>query len=53
MDFIIQAIVSGTLMGSIYGLAALGLTLIFGVIKVINFAHGSCLMVDVYRILGC
>jgi len=48
MDFIIQAIVSGTLMGSIYGLAALGLTLIFGVIKVINFAHGSCLMVGMY-----
>ena len=48
MDFIIQVIVSGILMGSIYGLAALGLTLIFGVIKVINFAHGSCLMVGMY-----
>ena len=35
-------------MGSIYGLAALGLTLIFGVLKVINFAHGSLLMVSMY-----
>jgi branched-chain amino acid transport system permease protein len=35
-------------MGSIYGLAALGLTLIFGVLKVINFAHGSLLMVGMY-----
>lgn len=48
MDTILQGIVNGTLMGSIYGLAALGLTLIFGVIKVINFAHGSCLMVGMY-----
>jgi branched-chain amino acid transport system permease protein len=35
-------------MGSIYGLAALGLTIIFGVLKVINFAHGSLLMVGMY-----
>jgi branched-chain amino acid transport system permease protein len=35
-------------MGSIYGLTALGLTLIFGVLKVINFAHGSLLMVGMY-----
>ncbi len=48
MDVILQAIVNGTLTGSIYGLAALGLTLVFGVIKVINFAHGSCLMVGMY-----
>jgi branched-chain amino acid transport system permease protein len=48
MDVIIQSIINGTLTGSIYGLAALGLTLIFGVIKVINFAHGSLLMVGMY-----
>jgi len=35
-------------MGSIYGLTALGLTIIFGVLKVINFAHGSLLMVGMY-----
>jgi branched-chain amino acid transport system permease protein len=35
-------------MGSIYGLTALGLTLVFGVLKVINFAHGSFLMVGMY-----
>lgn len=35
-------------MGSIYGLTALGLTLIFGVLKVINFAHGSLLMVGMF-----
>ena len=47
-DLILQATVNGILMGSIYGLTALGLTLIFGVIKVINFAHGSLLMVGMY-----
>ncbi|WP_320169486.1 branched-chain amino acid ABC transporter permease [Maridesulfovibrio sp.] len=46
--FILQDIISGILMGSIYGLIALGLTLVFGVLKVINFAHGSFLMVGMY-----
>lgn len=45
---IIEAIINGVLMGSIYGLTALGLTLIFGVMKVINFAHGTHLMIMMY-----
>jgi branched-chain amino acid transport system permease protein len=48
MLFILEDTINGILMGSIYGLAALGLTLIFGVMKVINFAHGSLLMVGMY-----
>jgi len=48
MDVIIQAIINGVMTGSYYGLAALGLTLVFGVIKVINFAHGSLLMVGMF-----
>src|SRR5512137_2857428 len=48
MLFVIEDTLNGILMGSIYGLAALGLTLIFGVLKVINFAHGSLLMVGMY-----
>jgi branched-chain amino acid transport system permease protein len=40
--------INGVLMGSIYGLTALGLSVIFGVLKVINFAHGSLLMVAMY-----
>ncbi len=39
-----SAILNGILMGSIYGLTAVGLTLIFGVLKVINFAQGAFLM---------
>lgn len=48
MIFFLQDVINGLLMGSIYGLTALGLTLIFGVLKVINFAHGSLLMVGMY-----
>ncbi len=42
------AIVSGILLGSIYALMAAGLNLIFGVVKVINFAHGALLMLGMY-----
>ena len=48
MIYTIQDIINGILMGSIYGLTAMGLTVIFGVLKVINFAHGSLLMVAMY-----
>ncbi len=48
MIHLLEDTINGILMGSIYGLAALGLTLIFGVLKVINFAHGSLLMVGMY-----
>ena len=48
MLYIIEDAINGILMGSIYGLTALGLTIIFGVLKVINFAHGSLLMVGMY-----
>ena len=39
MIYLIEDIINGILMGSIYGLTALGLTIIFGVLKVINFAR--------------
>jgi branched-chain amino acid transport system permease protein len=48
MIYILEDTINGILMGSIYGLTALGLTIIFGVLKVINFAHGSMLMVGMY-----
>jgi branched-chain amino acid transport system permease protein len=48
MLYIVEDTINGILMGSIYGLTALGLTIIFGVLKVINFAHGSLLMVSMY-----
>jgi branched-chain amino acid transport system permease protein len=47
-SLVIQAVVNGILIGSIYALVALGLTLIFGVMNIINFAHGSLMMVAMY-----
>lgn len=43
-----QAAVSGLLIGGLYGLVALGLTMIFGVLEIINFAHGALMGVGLY-----
>ena len=45
---IAQALVDGLLNAGILGLAAVGLTLLFGVMRVVNFAHGELLMVGMY-----
>jgi branched-chain amino acid transport system permease protein len=43
-----QLIFSGMLIGSIYALMSIGLTLIFGVLRIVNFAHGEFLMIAMY-----
>ncbi len=48
MHEIAQAVVSGLLIGAIYALVAIGLTLIFGVMDIVNFAHGNFLMAAMY-----
>ena len=45
MDTFIQQIINGLVMGSVYALIALGYTMVYGVINLINFAHGEVLMV--------
>ncbi|ABS66952.1 inner-membrane translocator [Xanthobacter versatilis] len=47
------AVVNGLLQGGIYGGIALGLSLIFGVLRVVNFAHGSFLMLSLYLSFWC
>jgi branched-chain amino acid transport system permease protein len=47
-ELVLQAIVSGILLGGIYSLICVGLTLTFGVMRIINFAHGEFLMVAMY-----
>lgn len=44
----LQLVVSGLLLGGVYALISVGLTLIFGVLRVVNFAHGEFLMVGMY-----
>jgi branched-chain amino acid transport system permease protein len=48
LTVILQAIVEGILNAGIFSLVAIGLTLIFGVMKIVNFAHGDFLMVGLY-----
>jgi len=53
MEFLLDAITSGILMGLIFSLIALGLTIIFGVMDIVNFAHGEFLMVGMYVAYWC
>ncbi len=49
MDIIIlQLVINGLLLGGMYGLISIGLTLIFGVLEIVNFAHGEFLMLSMY-----
>ncbi|WP_319542231.1 branched-chain amino acid ABC transporter permease [uncultured Pseudodesulfovibrio sp.] len=48
MDFIIQNILNALQWGSFYALIALGYTLVYGVLRLINFAHGDIFMVGAY-----
>src|SRR3954464_12663645 len=48
MTTIGQLVLSGLLIGGIYALMSIGLTLIFGVLRIVNFAHGEFLMIAMY-----
>ncbi len=55
MDFILASVIDGLLLGFVYGVAAMGLTLIWGVMNVINLSHGPIIalgMFGVYLIFG-
>jgi branched-chain amino acid transport system permease protein len=48
MTDVAQAIVNGLLLGAVFALVAVGLTLVFGVMDIVNFAHGEFVMVAMY-----
>ena len=45
---VLQQLINGISLGSIYALIALGYTMVYGIIKLINFAHGDIFMVSTY-----
>ncbi|HEY6773219.1 MAG TPA: branched-chain amino acid ABC transporter permease [Oxalicibacterium sp.] len=45
MDIFVQQIINGLVLGSMYALVALGYTMVYGVLNLINFAHGDVLMI--------
>jgi branched-chain amino acid transport system permease protein len=48
MSLILSVVVSGVLTGLVYGLMALGLSVIFGIVRVVNFAHGEFAVMAMY-----
>jgi len=48
MDYFFQQLINGLTLGSIYGLIAIGYTMVYGIIGMINFAHGDIFMVSAF-----
>ena len=48
MEYFLQQIINGITLGSIYGLIAIGYTMVFGIIGMVNFAHGDLFMVSTF-----
>src|ERR1700733_9873454 len=45
MEYFLQQLINGITLGSIYGLIAIGYTMVYGIIGMINFAHGDIFMI--------
>ena len=48
MEYFVQQLINGVTLGSIYGLIAIGYTMVYGIIGMINFAHGDIFMVGAF-----
>lgn len=50
MDIFLQLVLNGLLLGGTLAIISIGLTLIFGIVRVVNFAHGEFLMIGLYAV---
>ncbi|MCO0638225.1 branched-chain amino acid ABC transporter permease LivH, partial [Lutimaribacter sp. EGI FJ00014] len=48
MEYFVQQLINGLTLGSIYGLIAIGYTMVYGIIGMINFAHGDIFMIGAF-----
>ena len=48
MAYFVQQLINGITLGSIYGLIAIGYTMVYGIVGMINFAHGDMFMVGAF-----
>ena len=48
MEYFLQQVINGVTLGSIYGLIAIGYTMVFGIIGMVNFAHGDVFMLSTF-----
>ena len=53
MQMLISTIIDGLNLGSVYALVALGYSMVYGIAKMLNFAHGDVIMVGIYAIFVC
>jgi branched-chain amino acid transport system permease protein len=51
MEYFLQQLINGLTLGSIYGLIAIGYTMVYGIIGMINFAHGDVFMIGSFLAL--
>jgi branched-chain amino acid transport system permease protein len=51
MEYFIQQVINGITLGSVYGLIAIGYTMVYGIIGMINFAHGDIFMIGAFMAL--
>jgi branched-chain amino acid transport system permease protein len=48
MDIFVQQLINGLTLGAVYAVVALGYTMVYGIIQLINFAHGEVVMVGAF-----
>ena len=51
LEYIAQQIVNGLILGSMYAMVAIGFSMIYGIIRLINFAHGEVYMIGAFTAL--